>query len=64
MITGQREGMGLLEYQAMPSLPDVAYDGGDCVHLQNNSSWKFFQLAAGQLLVRATGTVRKRPSIT
>jgi hypothetical protein len=23
----QREGMGLLEYQAMPSLHDVAHDG-------------------------------------
>ncbi len=26
----QREGMGLLEYQAMPSLRDVAHDGGLC----------------------------------
>ncbi|MFN9906597.1 MAG: hypothetical protein ACK56F_10795, partial [bacterium] len=26
----QREGMGLLEYQAMPSLRDVAHDGVLC----------------------------------
>ncbi len=25
--TEQREGMGLLEYQSMPSLCDIAYDG-------------------------------------
>ena len=25
--TDQREGMGLLEYQAMPSLRDIAHDG-------------------------------------
>ncbi len=40
--------MGLLEYQAMPSLCDVAHDG--CVQVLYNSSWKFHQLAAGQLL--------------
>ncbi len=45
----QREGMGLLEYQAMPSLRDVAHDSG-CVHLLYNSSIKIHQLAARQLL--------------
>ncbi len=28
--TAQREGMGLLEYQAMPSLRDIAHDGWLC----------------------------------
>jgi hypothetical protein len=44
--------MGLLEYQAMPSLPDVAHDGWLCsnVYIYYNSSWEFHQLAAGQLL--------------
>jgi hypothetical protein len=32
----------------MPSLHGVAHDR--CVHLLYNSSWKFYQLAAGQLL--------------
>jgi hypothetical protein len=57
----QREG-GLLEYQAMPSLLDVAHDGLFCTftisqQLSNPSarSW-----AAP---VRATGTVRKRQAI-
>jgi hypothetical protein len=30
---GQREGTGLLEYQAVPSLRDVAHDGVLCIHL-------------------------------
>jgi hypothetical protein len=55
----QREGMGLLEYQTMPSLHDEAHDGF-CVHLLYNRSWKFHQLAAP---VRATGTVRKRQAV-
>jgi hypothetical protein len=48
--THQREGMGILEYQAMSSLRDVAHDVYGCVHLLYNSGWKFHQLAAGQLL--------------
>ncbi len=46
----QREGMGLLEYQAMPSLRELAHDGCLCTYLLYNSSWKFHPLAAGQLL--------------
>jgi hypothetical protein len=42
--------MGLLEYQAMPSLRAVAHDGWLCTILLYSSSWKFHQLAAGQLL--------------
>jgi hypothetical protein len=36
-----------------------------CVHLLHTSSWKFYQLAAGQwsAFVRATGTVRKRQAV-
>ncbi len=45
----QREGMGLLEYQAMPSLSDVTHDGHGCVHLLYVFSWKFQQLVAAQL---------------
>jgi hypothetical protein len=30
LIYSQREGMGLLEYQVMPSLHDVAHDGWLC----------------------------------
>jgi hypothetical protein len=30
MCLAQREGMGLLEYQVMPSLRDVAHDGVLC----------------------------------
>ena len=30
VMHSQREGMGLLEYQAMPSLRDVAHDGVVC----------------------------------
>jgi hypothetical protein len=33
----QREGMGLLEYQAMPSLRDVAHDGVLCT-ISNRSA--------------------------
>jgi hypothetical protein len=44
----QREGMGQLEYQPIPSLRDVIVDG--FVHLLYNSSWKFHHLAVGQLL--------------
>jgi hypothetical protein len=40
--------MGLLEYHAMPSLWEVAHDGWLCTFI-NKSSWKFRQLAAGQL---------------
>ncbi len=29
-VCDQREGMGLLEFQAMPSLRDVAHDGWLC----------------------------------
>ncbi len=45
----QREGMGLLEYQVMPSLRDVAHDKW-LLTLLYNSNWKFHQLTAGQLL--------------
>jgi hypothetical protein len=41
--------MGLLEYQAVPSLCDVAHDGW-FLHLLYNSRLKFHQFAAGQLL--------------
>jgi hypothetical protein len=34
-----------------------------CVHLLYNSSWKFHQLAAGQLLSGQSGTVRKRQAV-
>ncbi len=66
----QGEGMGLLQYhQAMPSLHDVAHGGWLCtVHLLYNSSWKFRELAAGQLLsgqpVRYGKGRRYGPSIT
>jgi hypothetical protein len=33
----QREGMGLLEYQAIPSLRDIAHDGWLCIF---TGSWK------------------------
>ena len=40
----QRGGMGILEYQAMPSLRDVAHDGWLCAFtIQCNRSWKFHQ---------------------
>jgi hypothetical protein len=29
----QREGMGLLEYQVMPSLPDIAHDEWLCTFM-------------------------------
>jgi hypothetical protein len=41
--------MGLLEYQVIPSLRDVAHDGWMYYYMYN-SSWKYHQLAAGQLL--------------
>jgi hypothetical protein len=49
-IAGFHEGMGLLEYQTMPSLRDVAHDDG-YVHLLYNSIWKFHQLGARQPLI-------------
>ncbi len=64
----QREGMGLLVYQAMPSLRGIAHDGWLCTYVQYYSSWKFHQLAAGQLLsgqsVRYGKERRYGPSIT
>jgi hypothetical protein len=36
--TSQREGMGLIEYQAMPSLRDVAHDGWLCKQQQEKPS--------------------------
>ncbi len=63
----QREGMGPQEYQAMPSSHEVTHDGW-LFSLLNNSSWKFHQLAAGQLLpgqpVRYGKGRRYGPSIT
>ncbi len=66
--------MDLLEYQAMPSYRDVAHDGWLCsigicvVHFLYNSSWKFYQLTAEQLLsgqpVRYGKSRRHGPSIT
>jgi hypothetical protein len=45
----KREGMGLLEYQTVPSLRDVAHDRWLCKFSNLlYSSWKFHQLAAGQ----------------
>jgi hypothetical protein len=38
---------GVYEYQAMPSLRDVAHDGWLCVMCTFTISWKFHQLAAG-----------------
>ncbi len=43
----QREGLGLIEYQAMPSLRDVAHDGWLCTFIILQISWKFRQLPAG-----------------
>ncbi len=58
----QREGMGLLEYQAMPSLRDITHDGWLCtftikqqLEIPSARSW-----AAP---VRATGTVQKRHAV-
>ncbi len=39
-----REGMGLLEYQAMPSLRDLAHDGV-CVHLVIDQPTEYIRLA-------------------
>jgi hypothetical protein len=67
-FASQREGMGLLEYQAMPSFRDVAHDGWLCTLAIYNSSLEFHQLAAGQLLsgqpVRYGKGRRYGPSIT
>jgi hypothetical protein len=41
--------LGLLEYQTLPSLCDVAHDGWLCTFTEN-SGWKFHHLTAGQLL--------------
>jgi hypothetical protein len=51
----QKEGIGLVEYQAMPSLRDVAHDGWLCA----------FIISAHSLTApdRATGTVQKRQGI-
>ncbi len=46
---GDREGMGLLEYRAMPSLRDVAYDRY-CVHLLYNV------IAAGNFISSQMGS--------
>ncbi len=46
----QREGLDLLEYQAMPSLRDVAHEGWLCTFTIQQSSWKFRQLPSGQVL--------------
>ncbi len=58
----QREGMGLLEYQAMPSLRNVAHDGWLCtfiieqqLQIPSARSWA--------ALIRATGTVQKRQAV-
>jgi hypothetical protein len=40
----QSEGKGLLEYQAMPFLRDVAHGGWLCTYILYNSGWKFHQL--------------------
>ncbi len=57
VMHSQREGMGLLEYQAMPSLRVVTHDGVMCT-FSNRST----------LQTRASGVVRQgrrhRPSIT
>jgi hypothetical protein len=59
--------MGLLEYRAMTSLHDIAHDEWLCTFTEN-SSWKFNQLAAvqllsGQLVLYGKGR-RYGPSIT
>ena len=49
--------MGLLEYQAMPSLREEAHDGWLCtftLFYTGNSSWKFHQLAGWAAPVSAT----------
>ncbi len=53
----QREGMGLLEYQAMPSLRDIANDGWLCTFIISQ------QLEIPQARIRKAGG-RDRPSHT
>jgi hypothetical protein len=64
-LSGRIQREGLLEYQTMSSLRDVAHDGWLCTF---TSSWNFHQLAAGQLLsgqpVRSGKAKRYGPSIT
>jgi hypothetical protein len=36
----QREGMGLLEYQAMPSMRDIAHDGWLCTFTSPSITYK------------------------
>ncbi len=56
-----------VEYQALPSFRGVAHEDG-CLHLPYTSSWKFHQLATGQLLsgqpLRYGKGGRYGPSIT
>jgi hypothetical protein len=53
----QREGMGLLEYQAIPSLCDIAHDGLSCkFHMEQQLNIPSARSWAAP--VRATGTVR------
>jgi hypothetical protein len=47
--------MGLIEYQAMPSLRDVAHDGWLCTFTMEIPSARNWAAP-----IRATGTVRKR----
>ncbi len=49
MFTTREKAWGLLEYKAMPSLRDIAHDGG-CVHLLYKSIQNFLQVEAGHLL--------------
>jgi hypothetical protein len=55
--------MGLLEFQAMPSLRDKAHGGWLCTFTKYNISWKFHQLAAEQLLSGQPVTVRKGQAV-
>ncbi len=59
----QREGMGLLEYQAMPSLRDVAHDGWLCTFTMQQQLEIPSARSCWAAPVRATGTVRKRQAV-
>ncbi len=52
--SNQRESMGLLEYQAMHSLREVAHDGW---------LWTFTKQQLGIAPVRATDKIRKRQAV-
>ncbi len=55
-------GVGLLKYQAIPSLRDVAHDGWLCTFIL----YKQLEIPSARswtALVRATGTVQKRKAI-